>query len=584
MIKSNYLEDNQDLQFVIQHCVDWADIIPGIENNFYDAKAYLENKDANLEFAPGNVAEALELYKMIHEQYGDICGNKIAPEINKMEKIGIRFIDGRVVFPDGVVKLVDFISDAGLLGYTAQRKYGGMNLPLTAALPVFEMLYRADLGLGLTIGCFDLAEIINRFGDEQMKSTYIPKMVSGKMTGAMALTEPDFGSDLQNITTKASKGENGTYYLTGTKRFITSGCGINDYPAVILTLARTGGPGARGLSFFLVESSDVKIARIEEKLGLHLSPTCEIVYENSPAQLIGQTGKGLLKYAMAMMNSARVGVAIQAVGVAQAAFAEAKKYADERVQFDTPISNIPAVNRLLSEMDASTQAIRALVYTTAQIVDLMEGRKRILGNQGINEADIRKDPQIIRWNKLARLLTPISKLFASEKANAIAYDAVQIFGGAGFTEEYDIAKIYRDVRITSIYEGTSQLQVVAAIGSIIEGIRMGSELMEYIHEKIKLVIDTDINNYLVSMSTELEVLVEYYRHEPDDIRKFISQDLVMYFTFFFCVLLLAEQVHKAPVEYKPKKQTAFSTFLRMANQSMQGFKANIHEYEYNFNK
>lgn len=560
MIERNYLEDNPDLQFNIEHFIQWDKIVPLKEHDFKDAKIYSETSDSLYEMAPSNTEEAMDLFNSVFQQYGEIAGKEVAPAATTMDRTGLKYSNGKVDFPPELLKLVDLIASTGMIGYAVERKYGGLSFPFVAQSVVQELLSRADTAFSIVIGCYNLAEVINRFGDEDMKSKYLPKMVNGEMIGAMALTEPDYGSDLPHLRTAAKKNEDGSFTLEGTKRFITHGCGVGDKPAAILTLARSSGQGAKGLSFFLVESNDIWVDRIEEKIGLHTSPTCEIVYDNSKAILIGEEGKGLVKYAMDMMNGARLGIAIQSTGLATAALEEAKKYASEREQFGKKIEELNPVARSLNKMDAILQAMRALVYRTSEIVDLFEGNVSILQEKGVEERAIRKDKSVIMWDKLSRLLTPLSKYFCSEKANLIAYDALSIFGGSGYTEEYSIAKLYRDARITTIYEGTSNLQVIATIGGITEGAREGSVLDEYLNLCIDSISDASGNSLLKSYQKKLYNVSGDYKSLDKDKKEAYAKELVDYFGHFFSLMLLFEQLEIA----KKKNLTEIITLKEKA--------------------
>lgn len=543
MIQGNYYDMNKDLQFNLEHFVDWATIIPLKEEGFKDAAEYKKTGDKHLEFAPASTEEALENYKAIWQQSGELAGVEVAGAARAMEKHGLKFDNGKVIFPPDTLRLVDLFVQSGLLGYSMGRHYGGLNMNLTASSVVLELVSQADPAFGITLGCFNLAEVIERFGSKEMTATWVPKMSAGEVTGAMALTEPNYGSDLSRVMTRAVKGEDGVWRLTGTKRFITHGCGVGDRPSVILTLARSGGPGAKGLSFFLVHSSEIQVARIEEKMGLHTSPTCEIIFENSKAELIGKEGLGLVRYAMEMMNGARMGIAVQSLGIAQAAHNEGKKYASERVQFGDTIDKLPAVKRILDDNEALVQGMRALVYRACEIVDHYDGLSNKLLKETGDERAVRKNEEVVRLDKLAKLLTPTAKLFCSEEANFVAYHSLQIFGGSGYTEEYDIAKIYRDARICTIYEGTTQLQAVAAIGGIVEGLREGGFLLEHLRSEINKLTDQKIKTALTADVEQLVRLVPQYKERPE--KEAVSIDMVAAFARVYISILLYQQLQIA---------------------------------------
>lgn len=545
MIQSNYYEDNLDLQFIQKHFINWDEIVPLKEQGFEDAQKYAKLNDARFEFAPSNVQEAVDSYVIALAAAGEIAGKELAPVAKKMEEIGLTFKDGKVTFPEDFPRIVKLLADGGILGYSVDRDFGGLRMPLSAQIAITEVMSRADAAFGITIGCYNLAEVIERFGDEEMKKNYVQQMVNGEIIGAMALTEPNYGSDLSNILTKAEKQEDGTYLISGTKRFITHGCGLADTPSAILTLARSGRSGARGLSFFLVDGKDIEVARIEHKLGLHISPTCEIVYDKSKAVLIGEEGKGLVKYAMEMMNGARLGIAIQALGIGHAAYEESKLYASQRVQFGKSIDQIPAVARQLNEMEAFVHAMRALTYKTAEIVDLYDGYTIDRKKQGMDDRSVRIDPKVQKWSRLASLFTPLAKYFCSEIANKVAYEALQIYGGSGYTEEYDVAKIYRDARITTIYEGTSNLQVVAAIGALVEGYRKDGISYEFVMEQVQALGDSKDKTLLTKLANDLLKDMEEYKAQDKTFRDAYAYEAVNSFTALISYALLASQLETA---------------------------------------
>ncbi|MBL8020413.1 MAG: acyl-CoA dehydrogenase family protein [Leptospirales bacterium] len=486
MIQNNYFSTNTDLVAQFSDIINWNEIIDAFEDNFTDAQEYAKTRNEALAYAPGNYEDALEYYRTLLDSLGEVAGTTIAPVAAEMDKEGLKYSNGKVVFPEAMTRAYKAIQEAGLQPYGISRRRGGLGLPCTVQALMMEVMGRADAALAIAVGCANLAETIERFASKEMSDKYVPQMSSGKLTGAMALTEPNYGSDLPGVQTKAEKGADGVWRITGTKRFITHGCGFTDTPSVILTLARTGTPtsGARGLSFFLVKGEDVHVASIEKKLGLHCSPTCEVVYDNSPGELIGEEGQGLVRYAMGMMNTARLSIAAQSMGIGTAAFYEARKYASERIQFGKPIEKIPAVKKMLEHMEREIAAMRCLLIEAARTVDLYLWRLERLEHSGMPDREVRKDETVRKWEKLANYFTPLSKYYTSEMCNKIAYDALQIHGGAGYTEDYDVARIYRDARITNIYEGTTQLQVVATIGGVVAGMAPAGHLRAYIDEEL----------------------------------------------------------------------------------------------------
>lgn len=481
MITGNYFTDNQDLMIHFDGIIRWDEIVRSYEYDFSDAKK--ADTDERYAMAPASTEEAIDYYRSLLTQIGDFAGNKIAPAAADMDKTGARFENGKVVLPQTLLDLVEDARQAGLQPTGISRKWGGLGVPWTVRSAATEILYRADTSTTIAIGCVNLAEIIEAHGSDELQQAWLPGLAAGNYACAMCLTEPDHGSDLPNIRTRAEKNPDGSYKLNGTKRFITQGCGTGDKPAVLLVLARTGGPGARGLSFFLVNSNDAQIAGIEKKMGLHASPTCEIVFENTPGLLIGQEGMGLLRYTMGMLNGARMGIAQQATGMATAALEEAKSFAKIRLQFDRPIEQLPAISEILSRCEREILAMRCLIFESARCMDLYFWRRGHLVKQGATPSDLKSDIVIKYWEKLAGVLTPVSKYYCSETALKIISDCLQVHGGSGFTEDYDIARIYRDARIMTLYDGTSQIQVNAAIGQVITGMSETGFLREYIESE-----------------------------------------------------------------------------------------------------
>ncbi|MCC5813397.1 MAG: acyl-CoA dehydrogenase family protein [Leptospira sp.] len=560
MISENYFSDNQDLQEQFNSIIDWKELVNNFEGDFDDAKEYSKSGMEELAMAPNNLEEALEFYKSSLDSLGELVGKEISPIVKEMDEEGLKFKNGKVEFPKSMITAVQKIIDAGLLPYSIGRRLGGLGLPGTVQVIMSDLISRADGALGITIGCMNLAETVERYGSEEMVKEYVPKMARGELCGAMALTEPNYGSDLPNIQTKAVQSQDGTWKLTGTKRFITHGCGFGDIPSIILTLARTGSPtsGAKGLSFFLVKSEDVEISSIEKKMGLHCSPTCEVVYENTPGILIGKQGYGLVKYSMAMMNTARLSIAAQAMGIAQAAFEEAKKYASEREQFGKTINHIPAVKRMLDFMDREVSGMRSALLEASRSIDLYHWKSERLKHGGMEDRDIRKDEQIRKWEKLAGIFTPVTKYYITEVANKIAYDALQIHGGSGYTEDYDVAKIYKDVRITNIYEGTTQLQVVGAIGGVVAGMSSTGILRGYIEEEAsKISVSGEWSkNYKL-----FQEIVENYQNQKDtSFRDSIAFEVVESFARVWIGLLMERNANRVQGEARERRKAQFVAY------------------------
>lgn len=461
----NFFLDNKDLQFHLNHPL-MKRIVELRENNFKEKDLY--------DYAPVDFEDAMDSYRRVLEIVGEVCSDVIAANAESVDHEGPRVVDDHVVYAEGTQKNLDAIRAAGLSGIHLPRKYDGLNMPLVCFAMANEMVARGDAGFENIWGLQDCAETINEFASEEIKMKYLP-LVSAGATCAMALTEPDAGSDLQAVMLKAHFDEkSGKWLLNGVKRFITNGDGD-----VSLVLARSeeGTKDGRGLSMFVYDRRDggVKVRRIENKLGIKGSPTCELVYTNAPAELVGDRKLGLIKYVMALMNAARLGIGAQGTGLAEAAYREALKYANEREQFGKPIIQFPAMYEMLTNMKAKVLASRAMLYETSRFVEIYKclielGKERQLTPEEKTEMKF--------YNKLADAFTPMCKMFASEYSNQVAYDSLQIHGGSGYMKDYPIERIYRDARITNVYEGTTQLQVVAAIRHVTTG-TYAAQIKEY---------------------------------------------------------------------------------------------------------
>jgi len=394
-----------------------------------------------------------------------------------VDEEGASYADGVVSYPKAIREAMARINAADLAGFILQRKYGGLNMPYTVFSAAIEIFARADASLTLLISLQALAATVEKFGSEDQKNRILPRFASGEIAGSMALTEPDSGSDLQSIMLKATQGSDGKWRLNGVKRFITSGC---EQISLVMARSEEGSSGGRGISLFIYErDGNMKIRRIERKLGIRGSPTCELQFNNAEAELLGQRKMGLVKYTMFLMNSARLAISAQAVGIAEAAFREANVYARDRSQFKKAIQDIPAVYEMLANMRINIEGARSLLYETSAIVDIKEGIERRIERHPEKGADLKND--LSRYGKYAALFTPMIKRHAAEMANKVCYDAIQVHGGVGYTREFDSERHYRDVRITNIYEGTSQLQVVAAVGGVVGGV-VFERLNDYEHE------------------------------------------------------------------------------------------------------
>ena len=453
---ANFFSDNKDLQFHLQHPM-MRKIVELKERGFAEKDLY--------DYAPQDFDDAMDSYRRVLEITGEVCGDVIAPNAEGVDHEGPRVVNAHVEYASGTVENLKAIVDAGLSGLTLPRKYDGLNFPLVCFVMANEMVARADAGFENIWGLQDCAETLNEFASEELKQKYLP-WVSAGATCAMDLTEPDAGSDLGAVMLKATwSEERQTWLLNGVKRFITNGDGD-----ISLVLARTeeGTTDARGLSMLVYDKRDggVKVRRIENKMGIKGSPTCELVFTNAPAQLVGDRKMGLIKYVMSLMNAARLGIGAQSVGLCEAAYREALKYAHERMQFGKPIVKFAAVAEMLSNMRAKLHGARALLYETARFVEIYKQYMHISSERSL-EPEERQEMKF--YNRLADGFTPLVKLFSSEYANQLAYDAIQIHGGSGFMKDYACERLYRDARIMNIYEGTSQLQVVAAINAVTKG-------------------------------------------------------------------------------------------------------------------
>jgi alkylation response protein AidB-like acyl-CoA dehydrogenase len=451
-MSENFFTDNLDIQFRLEQ-LDLSDVLELKENGYAYAQEYAA--------APRNYADAKDNYRLMLEVLGDICANVVAPRAAEADEEGAQFRDGEVYYTQATQEALDALNQAELMGAMLPWEYGGMNMPETIYQLMIDMVSRAEAGLMTVFGLLEIALAINEYADEEVKERLLPKFARGEVTGAMVLTEPDAGSDLGVVQTKATFDEEaGHWRLNGVKRFITNG---NADVQLVLARSEEGSADARGLSLYVVErDSSMRIRRIENKLGIHASPTCEIQYNNTPAWLVGRKRFGLIRYAMALMNGARLAVSSQAVGIAEAAYREAHKYANERIQFNQPIRELAPVTRMLLSMRGEIEATRALICATGQWVDRLK-----VYQHRLEEGDRTYRNQLKEASNLADVLTPLTKYYATEMANRVCYQAMQVHGGVGYMREFNVERHYRDVRVTNIYEGTSQLQVVAATGKLL---------------------------------------------------------------------------------------------------------------------
>jgi len=455
MSAENFFTDNPDLSFRLRQ-IDLQEVVRVKERDY--------SYHANYPTAPRNYADAMENYRLMLEVLGDICANVVAPAAAQADEQGALFDAGEVTYATATREALEALRQAELMGAMLPWEFGGLNLPETIYSAMVEMISRGEAGLMTIFGLQEIAASINEYAEEDLKERILPRFSRGEVTGAMVLTEPDAGSDLGAVQTKATFDEAaGFWRISGVKRFITNGCAD-----IQLVLARSeeGSSDARGLSLFLLERDEsVRIRRIENKMGLHASPTCEIQYNQTPAYLIGKRRFGLLRYAMALMNGARLAVGAQAIGIAEAAYREAYRYASARIQFGRPVRDLPAVSRMLLSMCSEIEAGRALLFETGRWVDLLKAYDQLLADSSTVDPAVRQKQKLA--SSLSDTLTPLTKFYNTEMGNRVCYQAMQVHGGVGFMREFNIERHYRDVRVTNIYEGTSQLQVVAAIGKLL---------------------------------------------------------------------------------------------------------------------
>ncbi len=457
---ANFYRDNSDIANVID-ALDFTEVATLLEEGFRFAAEYPH--------APKDAASAIDNYKRAIDVCGDVIANRIAPKAEETDRVGsVLNADGTVTYAPGIRLAIDLFGKTGLLGIQIPYRLTGLNMPCAVLTACNDIVSRADASLMNIFGLQGIAEIINAFGDEELKSQYVPKLVSGEYTGAMALTEPDAGSDLQAVKTAAHQDADGNWYVDGVKRFITNGC-----CEVLLVLARTepGTMDGRGLSCLLVERGPwVKVRRLEDKLGIHGSPTCELVFTHAPAKLIGQRKRGLITYVMTLMNGARAGIAAQGVGIGEAAYRAARDYAASRRQYGVSIDTFPALRELIATMSVETQAARVLAYYSAKCVDLETGlTRRFEAEKGTPQAAETR-ARMKAYAAFNKMLTPFAKYYASEMSMRNAMGAIAVMGGSGYMRDYPCERYLRDSRITTIYEGTSQLQVVAAIAGVSAGL------------------------------------------------------------------------------------------------------------------
>ena len=490
---ANFYTDNPDLKHHLSHPL-MQKIVALKERDYTDA--------AKFDYAPYNFDDAMDNYDRVLEIVGEMCGEIVAPNAEDVDHQGPRVENGRVIYADGTRVNLDACRKAGLMGMSMPRRLGGLNFPITPYIMAADIVSRADCGFENLWGLQDCAETIYEFGSEEQKEKYIPRVCEGE-TMSMDLTEPDAGSDLQSVMLKATEMPDGTWRLNGVKRFITNGDAD-----IHLVLARSeeGTRDGRGLSMFIYDKRDggVTVRRIENKMGIKGSPTCELVYKNAKAELCGSRRMGLIKYVMALMNGARLGIAAQSVGVSELAYREALAYANERRQFGKAIIEFPAVYEMIAVMKARLDASRSLLYETSRYVDLYKAYEDIAKERPLT---LEEKKECKYYSKLADACTPLAKGLGSEYANQNAYDCIQVHGGSGFMKEYACERLYRDARITSIYEGTTQLQVVAAIRHVTSGTI--NLLIESYREQ--LAAGAELTPELARIKANLETMTEKFQ-------------------------------------------------------------------------
>jgi len=491
---ANFFTDNDDIQFLFNH-FDLAEIASAQEDGFANAEA--------CDYAPRDAADAIDNYRRILAIVGEIAGEHVAPRAEQIDHEGNTLNeDGTVTLHPLVRENLRVLAQADLMGFTLPRQFGGLNCPNLVYTIANEIVSRADASLMNLFGLQGIAETINAFADDAIKQEYLPRFSKGELTGAMVLTEPDAGSDLQAVALRAWQDSDGQWRLTGVKRFITNGCG-----EILLTLARSepDSKDGRGLSLFLNERCPrIRVRHLEEKLGIHGSPTCELVYDDAPAKLIGERQRGLVPYVMTLMNGARVGIAAQSLGIGEAAWRVARRYAHTRKQFGVAIEKLPAVAELVTEMRVHLEAARTLTYETSRICDLENNNLRVLEfSPPTDPAEAKKRKEMSRTLKrLNGMLTPMSKYYASEMCVKVASDAIQVLGGSGYMKDYPVERYLRDARITTIYEGTSQLQIVAAVRGVCSG-----AFEKYVEEQEKKAYSDDLLKSLQQCLAEAKQLI-----------------------------------------------------------------------------
>ncbi len=500
---ANYYTDHPEFDFYLNH-PEMKRIVELKERNFADKDSYPD--------APVDFDDAIENYKRVLDITGDIAANILEPNSEEVDLEGPHLVEGRMHYASKTYENIEATRKAGLWGISMPRRYGGLNLPITPYSMASEIVATADAGFQNIWSLQDCIETLYEFGSEEQRQKYIPRVCAGE-TMSMDLTEPDAGSDLQRVMLKATYSEEeGCWLLNGVKRFITNG---DSDIHLVLARSEAGTHDGRGLSMFIYDKNQggVTVRHIENKLGIHGSPTCELVYKNAKAELCGSTRMGLIKYVMALMNGARLGIAAQSVGVSQAAYNEALAYARERKQFGEAIVNFPAVYDMISKIKAKLDAGRSILYQTARYVDIYKALDDIARERKLTPEE-RKEQK--KYARLADAFTPIAKGMNSEYANQNAYDCIQVHGGSGFIMEYKCQRLYRDARIFSIYEGTTQLQVVAAIRYITNGTYLSI---------MKEMVEKEVSEDMKSLQVRIQKMIELYEQSLEYVKQAENQEV-----------------------------------------------------------
>ena len=522
-----------------------------LKENFYaEAGKY--------DYAPKDLADAMDNFDRVLELTGSVCDEVIAPNAESVDREGSHCSGGRVQYSEGTAQNLKVMHQAGLSGFGLPRQYGGLNMPVTVFSAVGEMISRADASFQNVWGLQSCADTINEFGSPEQKEKYL-KMASEGATMSMDLTEPDAGSDLQSVMLKATEDvENGCWRLNGVKRFITNG---DSDIHLVLARSEEGTTDGRGLSLFIYDKRNggVNVRRIEDKMGIHGSPTCELVFNNAKAELCGDRRLGLIKYVMSLMNGARLGIATQSVGIQDAAWREAVAYAAERRQFGRNIDTFPAVYQMLAVMKAKVEASRSLMYETSRYVDIYKSLDAIAKVRTLTPEERQESK---RYSRLADALTPITKGMTSEFANQNAYDSIQIHGGSGFMRDYTCERLYRDARITSIYEGTTQLQVVAALRYVTSGV-----YSQYVKDMLATLPDSETKAAISAMVEKLDAMTAHVMElKETELIDFCGRRLME--SAAYCVmstLLLRDSIETPELFDKPLR-----VFIDLAKSQVEG--------------